>query len=389
MQRYNYILLVLILILTACVERYFIDDNIEVSPKIVISGSLTDECKPQEIVVSSSSSTHWPIFYPYSGCTVYVEDSNGNSFDFEEDGIQTGHYFCTIDEQYLLVGNKFKLTVETPEGQHYESPFEEMLPCPEIDSVYYKVEQQPTADPDVNIDGLQFYIDFSASDYFGPYYRWTLDEAYEYHSFWPIKNYIDENSRYVENTVPDYSRFVCYKTNHRDDILTLSTRALTENKFNGAKLIFVDDHTQRLMYNYRLLVRQLSLSEEDYYYWEKLKKNNKSDAGLFTKQPAMIVGNMYNVNDSLETVLGNFTVSSVTTKEVLIRGVKELSFDDIPYCTPFFFKYTLTPLEPRPLYMFYTLDEMDNTWSLAWSAPECFDCTILGGVVEKPSYFDY
>ncbi|MFA9389942.1 MAG: DUF4249 domain-containing protein [Prolixibacteraceae bacterium] len=387
MRKYSYILFFILALLSSCVERYFIDENETLSPKIVIDGSINDECEEQEIVISQSSSTDYPKFLPYTDCWVRVNDSDGHVFEFIEDPTRPGHYTCLIDPSYLLIGKKFELEVQTPDGREYKSPYEEMLPCPEIDSLYFKIEQQPTADPNKFLDGVQFYIDFDASNYFGPYYRWILEETYEYHSTWGIKNYYDENSRYVEGPL-DFSKFVCYKTEVLNEIMTLSTSALRENSFKGAKLLFVDDHTQRLLYNYRLLVKQESLSEQAYVYWEKIKKNNKSDAGLFTKQPAMIVGNLVNTSDSTEIVLGYFNVTSVTSRSILLKTVKEFSFAEIPQCTPFFFKYTDFPWDPRPLYMFWATDIADNSWSYAWSAPECFDCTLLGGQVEKPIFFN-
>lgn len=375
------------LLSSACIERYFIDNEDILIPKIVIEGTITDLCEPQEVVISHSSSTDWAKFHPLSDCVVQVIDKQDMIFEFTEDDTRKGHYFCNIDEQYLFIGNRFQLNIKTPSNQIYVSSFEEMLPCPPIDTLYYKIEHRPTSDRYKFIDGIQFYTDFKASDYFGHYYRWVLEECYEYHSFWPIRDYIDENNAFVKGWW-DYSLMVCYKTNTTDDMLTLSTNSFTENKFNGIKLNFVDDHTQRLLYNYRLDVKQLSLDEKAFNYWSKVKKNNKSDAGLFTQQPSIISSNISSISDSTEIVLGYFGVSSVTTKQLVVGNVEELSFKDMFRCTPAFFKYTKTPWEPRPLYTFWATDPADNEWSLAWAPPECFDCTLLGGVIEKPDFFE-
>lgn len=382
-----FIAILLLILFSACIDRYFIEENEDISPNIVIEGTIMDICEPQEIVISASSSTNWPKFKPYTGCVVNVIDNEDNVFKFEESDTKPGHYFCAINEDQLITGKQFKLIVLTPDESQYESSFEELLPSPEIDSLYSKLLIKPTVIPEVTIDGLQFYLNFEASDYFGTYYRYILEETYEYHSFWPIKDFIDENGRYVEGPI-DFSKFVCYKTSILDDILTLSTQSFSQNKYNGAELIFVDDHTQRLLYNYRLLVKQLSLDQKAYNYWEKLRNNNRSSGGLFTKQPSIIEGNLKNVNDSSEKVLGYFGVSSVSEKEIILKKVEELKFKDMFVCTPFFFKYTDLPLEPRPLYSFWATDPADGTYSKAWSAPECFDCTILGGVVDKPTFFE-
>ncbi|MFA9389941.1 MAG: DUF4249 domain-containing protein [Prolixibacteraceae bacterium] len=383
------IVLLFSLLFTACVERYFIEDIDELASKIVIEGTITDLCEPQEIVISMSSDAKFAEFYPYSQCEVILRDSGGVLFYFEESKTQAGHYIGEIDEHSLVVGNQFKVEVKTPDGKQYESSYEEMLPCPEIDSIYYQQEQHPTSEEGNSIDGIQFFINFEASNYFGHHYRWIVEESYEYHSFWPIKNYYDESNRFISIVGPaDYSKFVCYKTEVVDDIITLSTSNLTQNRFAGAKLLFVDDHTQRLLYNYSILVKQISLDEKAYNYWEKTKKNNKSNGGLFTKQPGRIIGNIVNLNDSTERVLGYFGVSSVTSKRVVVPAQKDLSFKDLFICKPSFLKYSPLPWEPRPIYLFYAVDPADGSWQPAWSVAECVDCTSLGGVVEKPVYFE-
>lgn len=372
----------------SCVERYFIDGAGNESSKIVIEGTIVDLCEAQEIVISHSSSTDYPDFLPYSGCNVSVVDGNGNEFLFTENLLNSGHYQCSIDEKYLIVGNKFKLVVKTPANQQYESPYEEMMPCANIDSLYFEIQRKPTADPDKTLDGIQFYLDFVASDYFSRYYRWQIDESYEYHSFWPIKNYINEYNQYVSsNGPPSYSKFVCFKTETIDDIITLSTKALSKNMFKGFRLNFVDDHTQRLKYNYSILVKQYSLDEDACIYWEKINKNNKSGAGLFTKQPEQIVGNIVNINNDAEKVLGYFGASSVNTKRIVVDVANEFAFRDINGCKLGFLKYGPLPLEPRPIYFAYDTDPADGTWSLGWSYAECFDCTSLGGSLDKPDFF--
>lgn len=377
--------LLLPIFFSSCIERYYIEEQEDIKPRVVIDGLITDGCESPEIVISRSSSTESAIFLPVSGCSVQVLDADGNIFNFEEAGENPGHYVASIGEEHLYIGNKFKLIVQTPDQERYESPFEEMLPCPPVDSVYYEITSKPTADPEKPLDGVQFYYDFEGSDYFGPYYRLMLEETYEYHSTWPKKNYISVNNRLVEGFI-DYSTFTCYKTDGLDQILTLSTKAFTENRFTKGKLLFVDNRTQRLRYNYSLLVKQRSLSEGAYNYWEQLRKNEKETQGLFTKQPALVVGNIKNVGDTTAIVLGYFRVASETTKRIVLSNLLKPSFFDIEYCKPIP-KDVTWPLEPRPLYI-REMDWMGSSHYPAWAPTECFDCTVLGGVLERPDFFE-
>ncbi len=76
-----------------------------------------------------------------------------------------------IDSARMKIGNRFRLNFTLPTGEQYISEYEELLACPSVDSVYYTISSQPTVDPDFNIDGLQFYMDFKAPENFGKYYR--------------------------------------------------------------------------------------------------------------------------------------------------------------------------------------------------------------------------
>jgi hypothetical protein len=380
----KYILIAALLYtINSCIDRYYLDNNTDEAQKLVIEGTITDDCNEQVIKISYTSSTENPRFNGVSNCSVKIADNNNNFFEFEEDTSNQGYYVGTIPEEYLLTGKRFQLIVNTPNGNSYKSSVEEMLPCPPVDSIYYMVEHKQTDKSKEIIDGLQFYIDFNASSYFGKYYRWIVEETYEYHSTWPKKAYLDADGIYHNDPI-DYSTFKCYKTKINNELFLLSTDGLALNKYKKAKLHFVDDHTQRLLFNYSILVKQHSLSKQAYLYWNNIEKNNQETAGLFTKQPGVPKGNMYNENDSSEVVLGYFSVSSETTKRIIIKDVPELRFRDVGFCSPIIIQ---GPLPGGPLY-FVTAFLIDGTPVPGYTFPECVDCTLLGGIVDKPAFFE-
>ncbi|MFY9151355.1 MAG: DUF4249 domain-containing protein [Prolixibacteraceae bacterium] len=374
------------LVFSSCIERFYIAGPEEIFiPKLVINGTITTDKNEHEIVVSMTSSPEDPKFVPVSGCNVRVEDDRNNRYSFYETG-KAGHYSAVINSRSLIPGTKFRLFVLTPEGKQIVSSGEELLPCPEINAVYSQLETKPTANPDESEFGLQFYLDFSGNENFGNFYLWKLEETYEYHSTWPVTRYMDRTG-VVTLKRSDYSNFVCYKTDTIQDIFTLSTRGLNQNTYKKYPLHFVNDKTQRLMYGYSLLVRQYSLSENAFNFWNNLKKNNKESVDLFGKQPAIVKGNLTNLNDSAEHILGYFGVSSVASCRIFVPAVNGLSFNDVPYCkvTP---PAEGVPLpEERPLY--WTQGVGDNGevfWGFADT--ECFICTLLGGTTVKPSYWE-
>ncbi len=367
---------------SSCIDRFYLEDVADNPQKMVINGAITNNCCEQVITVSYTSSTEYPVFKGISDCLIKVIDSKNNSFQFDEDLNNPGHYKRIIPEEYLVNGNSFQLVVETPEGKTYKSPFEEMLPSPPIDSIYSFLEHHETAKAGEYIDGLQFYLDFEASDYFGKYYHWIVEETYEYHSTWTIGGYSDPK-RELPPDWANISRFVCYRTYDLDKIILLSTEGLVENKYKKAKLHFVDDHSQRLLYQYSILIKQRSIGKKEYLYWSELKKNNQETDGLYTKQPALPKGNILNEKDSTETVLGYFSVSSETSKRIIVKKIPELKFRDVGLCKGI-------PLgSPRPNMLIFLVDilTLEGKIESGYTTKECVDCTMHGGVLEKPSFF--
>lgn len=389
MKKNKYIVLFLglvMLLLNSCIERiYLTGEGNTFVPELVINGTITTDKQMQEIVISMTSSPEDPKIAPLSGCSVQVQDGKNNSYPFRESG-KPGHYSGIINSGGLVPGSQFSLKVLTPDGKQYSSSVEKLLPCPEINSVYYQLKTKPTPNPDESESGIQFYLDFEGNDTFSNFYLWKLAETYEYHSTWPVIRYMDRTGT-VTLRKADYSNFVCYKTDSIRDIFTLSTNGLNQNSYKKYPLHFVNDKTQRLMYGYSLLVSQYSLTEDAYNFWNNLKKNNKESVDIFGKQPAIVKGNMFNVNDSTEQVLGYFGVSSVSSRRIFVPAVTELAFNDVPYCkvTP---PADGVPLpEERPLYWAPGVgDNGEVYWGFADT--ECFICTLLGGSTEKPSYWE-
>ena len=369
--------------LSSCIDRYYLDEIADTTPKLVVDASIVDTDEEQIIKISYSSTDEYPKFEGVGNCNVLIMDEAGNQFYASSDQSNIGYYKITFPDGFLTIGKKFQLLITTPDNNTYKSRFEELLPSPPIDSVYFSVEHHETSQIGNKIDGLQFYIDFEGTSYFGKYYRWVIEETYEYHSTWPIKDYLDVDG--FHRPPIDFSKFICYKTENNNAIFLLSTNGLIENRYKKAKMHFVDDRSQRLMFNYSILIKQRSLSQQAYLYWENVKKNNQETAGLFTKQPAMPKGNIFNETDSTEVVLGYFTLSSETTKRIVIEDVPELLFNHYHFCTAIPFDGPL-PLDPRPMYWVpYVLP--DGTVTMGYTSDECVDCTFHGGVVDKPYFF--
>ena len=379
----NLFVLLSVMLLSSCIERYLPVTELNFSPKLVIDGIIANNESDQEIVISESSPAENPTFVPVSGCKVSVEDGHGNSFLFSESESK-GHYLGRIDAAHLVIGERYRLHVKTSMGAEYASSFEELMPCPEVDRVYYEVETKQTENPEITENGLQFYIDFKGDANSGHFYRLQLTQTYEYHSKWPLDKWLGKDG-FHDLVDPDYSNFVCYRTDKLKSIYVLSTDGFSQNKFSKYKLHFVEDQTEVLMYKYSLLVNQYSLTKRAYNYWENLRKNNQETVDLFGKQPANVKGNISNVSDTTDVALGYFTISSVQSKRIMVTPVDGLYFNHFLRCQADIIDGPL-PAE-RPLYYVTDYDANGNIYT-GLGAPSCIDCTLVGGTTVKPPYWD-
>ena len=97
----------------------------------------------------------------------------------EENG--PGAYRAWMEGQDLVPSRSYRVRVTTPTGQVIMSDFDKLTPCPEVDSIYYTIEEIPTNDPDRPERGLRFYTDLDARGYEGRFFRWEVEETWEYH----------------------------------------------------------------------------------------------------------------------------------------------------------------------------------------------------------------
>jgi hypothetical protein len=377
-------ILLLCVLLSSCVERYYYNTNGKFSPHLVVDALIEDDDSVQTIILSKSTSPEITLLDPLSNCIVSISDDDGNQFHFYESETHRGSYNCAIEKKFFKTGTNYTLHIITPDGSEYASDSEELTDCPPVDSVKFQLLHKPTTDQNVTEDGLQFYIDLKADNYNSRFYRWTIDETWEYHSEWPKIRYIDVDG-YHEGPI-DYSKFICYRTSQVPQIFILSTQDYSSNNYMNYKLQFVNDHTQKLLYKYSILIKQYSISETAYDFWKDLVKNSQESIGLFETQPAKVEGNIHNVLDVSDRVLGIFCVSSVTTKRINILGrVPGLSFAEVPHCSGRIITGPIGPGGPYPIYLVY-VTRSDGTQLNAIAEQECVDCTIKGGTTVIPSF---
>jgi len=372
-----HIIWALCLLCGSCVEPYepVLEESQEV---LVISGMISDSPGRHEVRVSLSSPYSFPEFQGVEQCLVNVTDQDGNMIHYADQG--EGIYAADVPEAFLEVGDAASLYVFTPDGREYRSSFDTLLSCPVLDSVYWELETQGTADPEKSLPGIQFYLDMTGSPDDSRNIIWRVDETWE---FWAslFGNRIMREGYYTESFL-SRDIFKCWDSQALDHIFIASTRNLSSNALGRVPLHFVSNQTERLQITYSLYVRQQSLSLEAYDYWQRMNKQAAESGGLYEEQPASVPGNIYAVDQSDGEVLGFFYACQVREKRIYVHNNNLFDFwipkVDCEY-------QPLSSLWQQPFIKFPVYIYVPGPFQPSfWGPAECFDCRLQGGDTIRP-----
>ncbi len=372
-----HIILALCLLCTSCVEPY--EPVLEESQEIlVISGMISDSPGRHEVTVSLSSPYRFPEFQGMENCLVHVSNQDGDMIHYTDEG--EGRYAADVPDSFLGVGDAASLYVLTPDHGEYRSGYDTILPCPEIDSLYWEFQYTGTSDPDKSRPGIQFYLDMAGADSDARNMIWRVTETWEY---WAslFGNRIMREFGMMEE-FESRVVFKCWKSYPLDHIYTGSTRNLSSNELRGIPLNLVTNETERLQITYSLHVEQQSLSLDAYDYWKRMNEQAAESGGLYEKQPASVPGNIYSVEGTDEDVLGYFYASQVREKRIYVHNnglfdfyIPHIDCDYQPISTLW-----RSEVITYPVYI-YVPGPFQPAF---WGPEECFDCRLQGGDTIRP-----
>lgn len=374
------ILSISIFLLTGSCITQFYPDITGQEAFLVIEGMVSDDPAVGTVVKLS-----WSM--PVTGAKPQIEAATGF----------TGYIMDDLDGYYSLyqaepgiyrtaligtVGRKYKLHLNSsasgglyqPYNHSFESYPVEMKPVPEIDSVYYeKVWIDNTGVYDKSYEGCQIYVSTSDEENNCRFFRWDYDETWMIRL--PFSLAINP---------------VCYVSAKSEDVNVKSTAGLSQSVVSRYPLTFISNATDRLKEKYSINVKQYSMSEEEFIYWEKIKAVSKDVGGLYDVTPASIPNNIMCIDDPAIQTLGYFSVSSVKTKRIYIQEFFRGQLNRYLDCV----HDTLKSCKPAIPNLNISVWELDRdpmcpnmgTWTTITYSKGCADCTTRGTTI-RPSFW--
>ncbi|UCH14215.1 MAG: DUF4249 domain-containing protein [Bacteroidales bacterium] len=371
----------LILIIVAnCIDPFYPDIE-EYENVLVVDGFITNENSVYKVKLSRTQHFDDAENKPVPGAVVQVIDDSGNVYLFRE--TKTGTYESNPGEFTGQVGRKYKLNIETTDGNKYESGFEGMKNIPEIDSIYWEYKEKPASDVNNPYRGIQILIDTHDPENKTRYYRWSWSETWEF------------VTPYHKDTLPRH----CWKKDSSRVIEISSTDHLTEDIIRNYPLYFISEGTNRLSIRYSILVRQYSLTSDCFNYWSRIRETNENTGTLFDPIPTQVIGNITDLNNPDKPVLGYFQASAVASKRIFIDRSELIALplsvsSGFEYCESLIVKDSLD--NPRPEYLGYVenygwviyFQEVSGPILVTYltNSISCVDCSLTGTPV-KPDFW--
>ncbi len=375
----TFFLLAIAMLIVSCVEEIPLESE-GFEEAIVIEGTITNELKQHEIKLSRVYAIDSTGPNALSGADIRVIGNSEFIFQETDPGI-----YISRDSFAAQPGVDYQLNILV-NGEEYESkpiqlPGSSSIGELEANRIDFRGE-----------NGIAITLNNQTSMGTANYYRYEYVETFKFNS-----NYFKVNDLIIVDGEPveipkQKEEYTCYQTNNSQEIILANTNSLSEDSVNDLLIKFISSDNPSLSNRYSLLVKQYVISRGAYNYYETLEELAGSDNVFSQSQPGFFAGNIENINNPEEKVIGYFDISSVSTKRTYFNYE---DFYDPNSIRPRFVPYASCEESlPSTATLIAQLEQGIVRWSSTTPGgaflvvpARCVDCTRFGSNV-KPDFWE-
>jgi hypothetical protein len=319
---------------------------------------------------------------PVEGAQLSVESDNGSIYDLSSIG--NGVYQltgATLDNTL-----KFRLNITT-DGKKYQSDFEQAKVTPPIDSVGFIAEGNE----------LRLYANTHDPNNNTHYYRFDYTETWKFHAKFN-SSYVSNGQDIVPRSADQYI-YYCFANSQSSNIILGSTAKLKQDVIYQSPITAIASTSEKIETKYSILVHQYALTEQGYKFWESLRKNTEQLGSIFDAEPSQLSGNIHNLADPAEPVIGYISAGTVSSKRIFITSEElpqtwstnypyECVTDSLLYMDKNGFnqvRQVLVPGAEIPVSAIYNKSSRLPVGYVG-AEPYCVDCT-LRGTKQQPDFW--
>lgn len=345
-QKGNIVLIILLWAISACVSPVDIQPS-DFESSLVVEGFITNDFGPHNIEITRlarfASVLEGGSIERVNAIVNIIDDLGNRTPLFRESVIRKELFneppgcnpnlaFPTVTTRFRTpadfrgeVGRTYILEILVDDNTYQSTP-QEMLSTPPIEELELTFRETPTLNSSISESGFDVIS------------TWNDPEGDDFYS-WRV------NGIYRISTPPLGGTSCClYDPSDGGEIncwirerdIEGNVRALSDRLFDGAtvseKIGFIKDDGLRFVSldvppqkQYYVEVEQSRISKDAFEFIDKIDIISSIDGEIFDPPPLGIRGNIFNINDENEQVIGFFGAYSIQKKDIFVQR------DDLPF----------------------------------------------------------
>jgi Domain of unknown function (DUF4249) len=388
-----FLFILAIISLTTCKTPYTPGPISAVSNYLVVEGFINISDSTYINLSRTVSLTATSTVKPELKAVITIENNQGGSYPLKELG--NGVYAAA--PLSLTTANQYRVRIKTSNGNQYLSDFTVPVVSPPVDSITWK----PTSTT------LNIAVNTHDPNNATHYYRWDFIEAWEFHPSFD-SGYISDGLHILPRT-PAQDIWDCFTGDASSNINVGTSIQLSQDIISQQVINTIPSSAEKISIKYTIGVKQYGLTKDAYDYWTLLQKNTEQLGSIFDAQPSASIGNIHNIANANEPVIGYISAGTITTSRIFITKSQLPGW----LTTPFYpnceldsvFKAVSPQRTPRliqnvvinykssfytgalqiPVYPFPDPVNKSDTGYMS-AAPMCVDCTLRGSKT-PPAYW--
>ncbi len=321
-----------------------------------------------------------------TGASVAIESDASASYPLTEKS--TGNFFAP--PLSLDISKKYRIRITTRDKNVYLSDFVPVKVSPPIDSITWAAKKT----------GLQIYANTHDPSAGSRYYRWDFTEDWQFHAKYYSQYIVVGNDIQPRNQVTQ-NIYNCWTGTTTSSLVVVGSSAkLEKDVIFQQPVALIPANSEKISVKYSMLLRQFVLTKEAFDFWESLRKNTEQLGSIFDAQPSQLAGNIHNINDAGEIVIGYISAGTYQQKRIFVpRDRLPAEWETrYPYDCTLDSVYVKEPSTGRPTELIFFIEQKLLIPIIEFNKPhfpdlnghlgatrQCGDCTIRGK--NKPPSF--
>lgn len=306
--------LLALVVFSSCIQPVDIDP-VAFESVLVVEGNITTERTTHVIRLTESakyggvlSGTNEPII----NALVYIKDSEGFTtlLDHDDFGL-----YETPDDFMGVIGRTYALIIEW-DGKVYNSRQELLEKINEIDNIYSLYNSYPKLNEAGNLaysTGTDIYVEYEKQEGTADYLLWDYESNFQIRTF-PELFQVATRTGLVP--APKDCCSDCFEVEESGNIV-ISTFPLGNDKVSS-RLFFIEDDGYRFTGEYVTAITRYTLSRDAYLFFDLVNGQLEIDGEIFDPPPSTLRGNIVNIEDPDEIVVGYFHASDIARDTLVL-----------------------------------------------------------------------